>query len=364
MAFDRLLTALHDATTWRVAPVHAAAAPAPGAVRLAVRRVALTTNNLTYALFGERMQYWQFFPSGEAGWGIVPAWGFADVVAADAGTLAVGERVYGYWPLAAQVDLLPARLSPQGFADATPHRAELPAAYKRYQRCAADAGYRADAENELALLRPLFGTAFLLADFLHEHGWFGARRVVLSSASSKTAIGTAWCLRELGGVEITALTSAAHEAFVRSLGLCDNVLRYDAIETLDAGVPTVFADFSGDAAQRARLHRQLGASLRYSAVIGATQFSEASPGASLPGPQPVFFFSPEQARVRSQAWGPAELARRVGEAQHRFAARAFGTAQPWLRVVEHHGLPAAAELMRAIARGQVDPALGHVLRLD
>ncbi|MCC7458171.1 MAG: DUF2855 family protein [Nitrospira sp.] len=363
MAFERLLTAMHDPAVVRVAPAQGAAEPAPAAVRVAVRRVALTTNNVTYALFGERMQYWQFFPTGEAGWGLVPAWGFADVVASRVPELAVGERLYGYWPLASQVDLQPAKVSPFAFTDATAHRAALPAAYNRYQRCAADPGYRAGDESALALLRPLFGTAFLLADFLHEQGWFGARRVVLSSASSKTAMGTAWCLREIGGVEIVALTSATHEVFVRGLGVYDAVQRYDATEALDAAQPTVFADFSGDAAQRARLHRHLGAALVHSAVIGATQYSEGPRGESLPGPKPTFFFAPEQMRVRSQAWGSAELQRRVGDAQQRFAQRAFDAQPPWLRIVEHRGLPAAAELMQAMARGQVDPALGHVLVL-
>ena len=57
-------------------------APAPlgeGEVRLRVDRFALTTNNITYAVYGEAMQYWNFFPAAEPGWGRVPVWGFADV---------------------------------------------------------------------------------------------------------------------------------------------------------------------------------------------------------------------------------------------------------------------------------------------
>ena len=40
-----------------------------GEIRVQVDRFALTSNNITYAAMGEMLQYWQFFPSGEAGWG-------------------------------------------------------------------------------------------------------------------------------------------------------------------------------------------------------------------------------------------------------------------------------------------------------
>eukprot|EP01034_Spumella_vulgaris_P045298 gene45298-56422_t len=47
-----------------------------GEIRVQVDRFALTSNNITYAAMGDMLQYWQFFPSGEAGWGIIPVWGF------------------------------------------------------------------------------------------------------------------------------------------------------------------------------------------------------------------------------------------------------------------------------------------------
>ena len=47
-------------------------------------RVGLTANNVTYAVLGEAMRYWRFFPPGPRGlgpeWGLPPLWGFADVV--------------------------------------------------------------------------------------------------------------------------------------------------------------------------------------------------------------------------------------------------------------------------------------------
>ena len=54
--------------------------PADGEALLRVDRVGLTANNVTYAVFGDSMRYWDFFPS-QPGWGRVPLWGFADLVA-------------------------------------------------------------------------------------------------------------------------------------------------------------------------------------------------------------------------------------------------------------------------------------------
>ena len=45
---------------------------AEGEALLAIRQVALTTNNITYAAFGDAMQYWNFFPTGQAEWGHMP----------------------------------------------------------------------------------------------------------------------------------------------------------------------------------------------------------------------------------------------------------------------------------------------------
>lgn len=363
MQVHRVLTSKADPAVNRLDAIALDAPLAPGQALLAVQRAALTTNNITYALFGERMRYWQFFPSGESGWGIVPVWGFADVAETRAEGLAVGERIYGYFPLADHLVVDVAQLSRHGFVDAAPHRAGLPAVYNRYERCAADPAYRAADENARMVVQPLFTTAYLLADFLHEQGFFGARQVVLSSASSKTAYATAWCLRELKGVETVGLTSNANLAFVRALGCYDRVVGYDGIETIDAGVPTIYADFSGSAEQRARLHRHFGDALRHSAVIGATQFSAGSREVVLPGAKPAFFFAPEQARSRIETWGPARFQQRLADSQRRFLERALDARDPWLRIEQHQGLASAVGLLRELARGQVDPRAGHALQI-
>src|SRR5205807_8154878 len=71
--------------------------PGPGQALLRVDSFGLTANNVTYAVFGERMSYWNFFPADE-GWGRVPMWGFAEVAQSEAEGVEPGARFYGYLP--------------------------------------------------------------------------------------------------------------------------------------------------------------------------------------------------------------------------------------------------------------------------
>ena len=48
------------------------AALADGEVRLRIDAFALTSNNITYAAFGDAMNYWGFFPTGDAATGCIP----------------------------------------------------------------------------------------------------------------------------------------------------------------------------------------------------------------------------------------------------------------------------------------------------
>ena len=105
---------------------------------LKIRRVAITTNNITYAAFGDAMQYWGFFPTGEDNWGHMPVWGFADVVASSVSGVEVGERFYGYFPIASHLRVVPERVTPRGFYDGAEHRKALASAYNQYTRCSHD----------------------------------------------------------------------------------------------------------------------------------------------------------------------------------------------------------------------------------
>ena len=360
-------TDLHDVRLVPDPDAPAARALLPGEARFAVERFSLTANNITYAAFGEAMKYWQFFPSGDAARACLPVWGFATVVESRCEGLDVGRRAWGYWPAGTHLVVSPARVSAAGFTDGAPHRAELALVYNQYAFCDADPGWRPELEGLQAVLRPLFITSFLIDDFLGEQGFFGATRVLLSSASSKTAVGTAHSLALRRGTPgaplITGLTSSANLAFTRSLGCYDEVLTYDELPTLDAAVPTVYVDFSGDAPLRRRIHEHLGERLAFSSSVGGTHWDALGSARDLPGPKPVLFFAPAQVKSRSApppaGWGPAELQRRIAQAWAGFLAKV--AEGDWVRIVERPGAEAARDAYLTMLDGRTDAREGLML---
>jgi hypothetical protein len=357
----RLLARKND---WRALQLEEAplAAPQPGEVLLRIERFAFTANNVTYAAFGDAMHYWQFFPAPE-GWGCIPVWGFATVAQSRCDGVAEGERFYGYLPMATHVLLAPERIDEEGFSDGTAHRRGLPAVYNRYLRCSADALYRAGHEPQQMLLRPLFTTSFLIDDFLAAQGFFGARCVLLSSASSKTAYGTAFCLSQRAGLDIVGLTSEVHREFVRSLGVYHGALSYDRIGALDAAHPAVYVDFSGSGPVRSAIHAHYRDRLAYSCAVGGTHWRTLGGASGLPGPKPVLFFAPAQIKQRTAEWGAGGLQQRIAAAWHAFMQRVTDPARPWLEVTEAHGPEAARTAVLQLIDGVASPRQGHVLSL-
>lgn len=330
-------------------------------VLLAIDAFGFTANNVTYAAIGERFRYWEFFPAA-SGWGRIPVWGFATVVASRHRGVRAGERFYGYLPMSTHLVVSADHVRDDGFTDVTPHRAALPHVYNRYLRAAADPGYDAAHEDAYMLLRPLFATAFLLDDLLAERGFFGAGAIVLASASSKTAIGLAALLaaRRERGYQVVGLTAAGNAAFVGGLGFYDRTVTYDALDGLAADVPTVLVDMAGNGAVRDAVHRRCGDRLRYSCAVGLTHHERmAPPAADLPGPAPALFFAPERIEKRSRDWGPAELDERLGAALQHFVA----DSGRWLRIERGRGAAAVERVYRAALDGRAHPAAGHVLTL-
>jgi hypothetical protein len=337
---------------------------ADGEVVVKIDRFALTTNNITYLTFGEApLHYWSFFPSGDPAWAQMPVWGFADVVDSSVPGVAVGERFYGYFPIASFLTLKPERISARGFFDGSEHRRALTSAYNLYSRCSADPAYTPEHEDYQALLRPLFVTSFMLADFIEDNAFFGATRIVVSSASSKTAFGTAFCLQGRPDLELIALTSAGNRAFVEALNCYGQVVSYDELATLSTDRPTLYLDFSGDHGLRTRVHDQLGAALVYDCLIGFAQTTEMVIKGELRGPRPKFFFAPEQIRKRTADWGPDEFNRRFNAAQSAFIGKLSAAGNAWMRVVEHQGFEAAQALVADLVAGKMDPKVGHIVRL-
>ncbi|MEU8152226.1 DUF2855 family protein [Micromonospora sp. NPDC048986] len=330
-------------------------APADGEALLRVDRVGLTANNVTYAVLGDSMRYWQFFPPAAQGlgpqWGLPPLWGFAEVVASAVAGVEVGQRIYGYLPPAGHLVVRPDRIDATGFREASPHRAELPSPYNAYRSTIGDPAYQRDQEDLLILFRPLFFTSFMLADQVVDNDFYGAEALLVSSASSKTAYAAAFELHRRGP-RLVGLTSPGNLAFTRSLGCYDEVVSYDDIDALDVA-PTVYLDLSGAPSTRAAVRRRLGDRLVRDIAVGLTNQTPNADAAE------EVFFAPVQMRKRSHDWGRDGLDQRFTEAWQRFAAVVSG----WLDVRVGAGPAALQHAWLDVLAGRTPPRVGHVVQL-
>lgn len=329
-----------------------------GRTRLRVERFALTANTVTYATTGDQLGYWDFFPGGTRGWGRVPAMGWAEVVASARAEIPPGLRCYGWYPMSRYVDL-EATPTSDGFRDDGSHRAAHAPVYRAYMATAHDPFHQpgVDLEDRHALLRGLFITGFLAEDYFADNQYFGARRVIVLSASSKTAIGFAACAAARSGIEVVGITSAANLGFVRGLACYHQVIAYDDIEALAAAPDACCIDMSGNGPLLARVHARLGIALKHSMAIGRSHHESPARVEGLVGPRPVFFFAPTQVKKRVQDWGLQAYQARIAAAVKHFVT----ASEAWLRVVHVDGLDAAVETWAAVRNGSVPPELGYIV---
>jgi hypothetical protein len=329
------------------------------ALLVKVERFAFTANNITYATLGDQLKYWQLFQAPE-GFGNIPVWGFGEVIASRHPSVEIGERLFGYFPMATHLVIEATDVSKRGLRDAAAHRQNVAPVYNAYARVSGDPAFEGLDGDYQALLRPLFMLSFLVDDFLRENEFFGARTILLSSASSKTAFGLAHLLHSHPQpIHVVGLTSAANTDFVRSLGCYHEVLTYERIESLPMDSPVAFVDMAGNSAVRARLHRHFGEAIKYSGQIGLTHRSVSPDEPELPGARPTWFFAPDQIRKRAKQWGPGGIDRRFGAAWSTFAP----TLPKRLTVVEGRGPAAVSQVYRDTLDGRIPPAQGHILSL-
>lgn len=330
-----------------------------GEVRLAIESFSVTANNVTYAVVGDGFKYWDFFPAPE-GLGIVPMWGHARVIESRHPEIAVGERVYGYLPMASHLDVLPGKVTAGGFSDAAAHRQPMSPVYNSYTRLAADPEHDPAREAERMIFGPLFRTGFLIEYFLRGESWFGAEQLVVTSASSKTAMGLASVARQTSPqVRRIGLTSKGNVAFVEASGLYDAVVAYDDLESLPVA-PSVSVDFAGNAELLARIHHHYADALMHSVLVGATHIEARSvfgKNDPLPGPKPQLFFAPDHAVSFFKAHGAAEGGMLIAAAWREFLRAAEGN----IAIERRHGLAAAREVFARMVAGEIDPAKGIVI---
>lgn len=287
----------------------------PGQVRVAIEKFAITSNNVSYAVTGDVIGYWRFFPA-EDGWGKVTVWGFGEVIESTSDAIAIGERLYGFFPMASETVLTVGSVKDDYFMDASLHRAELAAVYNQYRRLAGEIESMRSLGDVRALYFPLFITSFVLYDYLKDNDFFGAEQVIIGSVSSKTGFGLAKLLFDDASVtqRIVGLTSPGNAAFVQSLGCCDDVVLYGNEQTIDPSVKAAYVDMSGNRDLTETLHHHLQENLVESCMVGATHWENGGRADGLPGAKPTFFFAPSQIAKRDKEWGPGVLYGKASEA--------------------------------------------------
>lgn len=332
----------------------------PGEALLRIDAFGLTANNVTYAVMGEAMRYWDFFPAPE-GWGRVPMWGFAEVERSEAEGVEAGARVYGYLPPSSYSTVTPVDADETGFVDGAAHRAALPAAYQRYAATGPDPFHRAGTEAMQMLLRPLFLTSFLIDDQLDDDGLTGRGPVLVSSASSKTAIAAAFLLARREGVELVALTSRGNAEFVAGLGIYNRTVPYEEIGSLPRG-PATYVDVAGNGEVRRAVHERFGDDLLHSMAVGVTHWEDFGTGGAgeMPGPPPTLFFAPDRIVKRAEDWGGDGLTRRAAEAWDPFCEWIGG----WLETIPGTGFDGVRAAYLEVIDGRVPPDAAHVISLD
>ncbi|MAB12986.1 DUF2855 family protein [Parvibaculum sp.] len=329
-----------------------------GEVEVAVRKFALTANNITYALTGDMIGYWKFFPA-EVEWGIVPVWGFGEVVASRCDDVSVGTEIWGFLPMASSVVMRPGPVDRGGFSDEAPHRKDMPLVYNRYTITNDDPAALKALADARCVFFPLFTTSYLIYDYLMDNDWFGAKQVIIGSASSKTGAGLANMLatHAKGSIRVVGLTSPRNKDFVESLGTYDEVCPYGDIAGLDASVPSIYVDMSGDGKVLSELHHHFGDNIKASCGVGATHWEAPRDTGDLPGAKPEFFFAPAQIQKRDNEWGPGAAMRRAQEE----CARMAKEMEAHLKIEHGTGAEAVKAAYLSMVRGETTPDRGLML---
>jgi len=342
-------------------------------IRVDIGPFALTANNITYMVTGDLIGYWKFFDPEAYGidaqgmankMGRMPVWGYGTVTESKCTGIDIGARIYGFFPIAKSMDIKPVKLSPLGFQDGADHRVALHPIYNSYTLTENDPSFTPALDDIQPVLRPLFTTSFLIDDFFADKDFFGAEQIILLSASSKTALGTAFCLKQRNAVNVVGLTSSSNMEFTTSTGFYDLVENYDNISNLAANKKTALIDMAGNGDVNAKLYDHFGDNIIYNCMVGKSHWDSvrgqgAPPPKAKKGAPPAMFFAPDQAKKRITEWGGAGFAKNLAASWIPFC----DSAQTWLTISRRQGDTALLQCYNDFLDGKTDPSQGSLFTL-
>ncbi|MEM1134318.1 MAG: DUF2855 family protein [Bacteroidota bacterium] len=332
-------------------------------VLLEIDKFSFTSNNITYGVVGEQMNYWKFFPT-LSDYGIIPVWGLANVIISNHPDIQVGQRFYGYYPMSSHVLVTVNKVTSKGFVDSTEHRRALPPIYNFYTNTEHDHTFTPETENLISIFRPLFVTSFLIDDYLAEQNFYKASQILITSASSKTAQALACLLAHRKkenalNVNLLGLTSEKNIEFVRQLDWYDQILSYDEITQLNANEKFIVIDFAGNHNTQFQLQTLLNKNLVYNCLVGLVDWQHLEGENPLPK-KGEFFFAPAHTEKRQKEWGVSGFQQKIGIAWQQF----MDAIQSTISIKEHIGVQELEKLYSDMLNGKIDPKYGNIVSLN
>ena len=248
----------------------------------------------------------------------------------------------------------PGKVSAHGWTDVVSHRNQLPAIYNNYIDCSADPLYDAGSEDALSIFRPLFMTSYLIRDMYARHDFMKANQIILTSASSKTALALAFCLKD-DPVKTIGLTSSHRVDKVKAIGYYDEVYSYEDIKSL-SNTPSSIVDFSGSGPVKADLARLLADNLTYLCLVGFVDWEAKKVEDA---PEGVMFFAPTYAQEKIKKDGMAAFTMELGKSYGAFAK----DSKNWISIEHKEGQQALKDIHLLITDGKADAGRGYIISL-
>ncbi|BFM08510.1 DUF2855 family protein [Halioxenophilus aromaticivorans] len=255
---------------------------APGSMLVRLERFGFSSNNLASALAPGLASVWpQAFPAGTDRLRL-PVWGVAQVVAANQAVFEPGACFFGCFPMTrfALIDPSMEPLERYGIgADQllNPTGGHLPVPADTQSGCY-------NAVDLQIMLRPLLMAAFMVMEELKESQFWHAQQIVVTCASSKTAMGLGYFLQQHfaersdgPSPQVIGLTAQSNVNFVRKHGHFDKVLSYEQFRAMDEA-DTVLVDFSGNFSVQRMLVYYLKQHLIHAYALGAAHWDEVASG--------------------------------------------------------------------------------------
>ena len=334
-----------------------------GFIRVKIGPWALTANNITYMVTGDMIGYWDFFEPKHydidmSGFGRMPVWGYAEVTQSKCADVPAGTLIYGFFPVAQTLDMKPVKLSSLGFQDGKDHRTELHPVYNGYTFVDKDPSFAAYRELQ-PVLRPLFTTSFLIDDFLADENFFGAEQVLLLSASSKTAMGTAYCLKQRGGIKVTGLTSEGNKGFTSETSFYDEVFTYDTITDMNPDVKTVIVDMAGNGSVMGTLYEHFEENIIYNCMVGKSHWQGAPPVTPKLGAPAKMFFAPDRVKLRMNDWGREGFTKNLAARWLPFC----DNAKNWLDIERSGKVTELLKVYKDFLDGKASPSKGYMFEI-